>query len=203
MDEAVGAVLAEYDARAARESALDAPADQRLLRVGPNAGALVNLLAKGMGAQVILDVGTSYGYSALWLAEAARATGGRVISLDLVAEKQDYARAMLAKAGLDRFVEFRAGDALDLITDLPGPFDFVLLDIWKDVYVPAFERLHRKLADGAIVVADNMLHPPGARETGLAYRRAVRAAPGMTSVLLDIDQGLEVSRYRGPDADRL
>jgi predicted O-methyltransferase YrrM len=212
MDAAVRAVLAEYDARAAHERTLvreqtpgdgGVPLDQFLLRLGADAGAFVNMLVKGMGARAILDLGTSYGYSAVWLAEAARETGGRVISIDLVAEKQAYARAMLEKAGLADLVDFRAGDALEIVGALPGPFDFVVLDIWKDAYAPMFERVYPKLAPGAVVVADNMLYPPAAREMAIAYRRAVRAAPGMTSVLLEIDEGLEVSRHLGPDADKL
>jgi predicted O-methyltransferase YrrM len=93
-------------------------------------------------------------------------------------------------------VEFRIGDALESLTQLSGPFDFVLLDLWKDLYVPVFERLYPKLAPGAIVVADNMLHPENVRAHARAYRERVQAAPEMSSVLLAVGNGLEVSRYR-------
>jgi predicted O-methyltransferase YrrM len=93
-------------------------------------------------------------------------------------------------------VEFRIGDALDSLRALTGPFDFVLIDLWKDLYVPVFELLHPKLAPGAIIVADNMLHPESARPHANAYRERVRAAAGMSTVLLGVGNGLEVSRYR-------
>jgi predicted O-methyltransferase YrrM len=205
IDPAVWRVLDDYEVRAQREdrlwSTLTEPElrqrlDEFLLPVGRAAGTLINLIVKGAKARRILEVGSSYGYSTVWLAEAARAIDGRVVSLELRAAKTEYARAQLARAELERFVEFRVGDALASLAELAGPFDFVLLDLWKDLYVPVFEQLHPKLAPGAIIVADNMLQPESARAHADAYRKRVRAAPGMTSVLLAVGNGLEVSRYR-------
>lgn len=203
MDRAIEQVLAEYDARAEKErSAFSAPGpgmmaarDQLLLRVGPEAGQLINILAKGKGAKSILELGTSYGYSTVWLAEAARANGGKVTSLDLVADKQVYAKGMLGKCGLADYAEFISGDAVDILKRLRGPFDFVLVDLWKDLYVACFDLLYPKLAPGALLVADNMLQPAAAREDANAYRRRVRGSKDMESVLLTVGQGLEISRY--------
>jgi predicted O-methyltransferase YrrM len=156
----------------------------------------MNLLIKEGEARRILELGSSYGYSTIWLAEAARAVGGTVISLELRATKTEYAGAQLARAQLAGLVEFRIGDALASLAQLPGPFDFVLLDLWKDKYVPVFELLYPKLAPGAIIVADNMLQPESARPHAEAYRERVRAAADMSSVLLAVGNGLEVSRYR-------
>ena len=207
MDRAIEQVLAEYDARAEKErSAFSAPAqnmmatrDQLLLRVGPAAGQLINILAKGNGAKSILELGTSYGYSTVWLAEAARENGGRVTSLDLVADKQVFAKGMLGKCGLADYAQFISGDAVDILKRLDGPFDFVLVDLWKDLYVACFDLLYpKRLAPGALLVADNMLQPVGAREDANAYRRRVRGSKDMESVLLSVGQGLEISRY-APD----
>ena len=156
----------------------------------------MNLIIKEAGARRILEVGSSYGYSTTWLAEAARAIGGRVISLEHRPAKTEYARAQLARAQLEVCVEFRVGDALDSLAQLAGPFDFVLIDLWKDLYVPVFERLYPKLAPGAIIVADNMLQPESARPHARVYQERVRAAGDMSSVLLAVGNGLEVSRYR-------
>ena len=87
----------------------------------------------------ILEIGTSYGYSGIWLAEAARATGGRVFTLELQDYKSAYAREMATQAGLAAHIDFRVGDAVDLIGALPRGIDFVLLDLWKDLYVPCLE----------------------------------------------------------------
>jgi predicted O-methyltransferase YrrM len=205
MERAVLAVIEEYEARARAEeelwSKLSAEEarrrrDEMLLPVGHATGTLINLLVKEAEARRILDVGTSYGYSATWLAEAARAVGGKVISLELQAAKVEHARAQLARAGLESYVEFRVADALASLATLPGPFDFVLIDLWKDLYVPVFDLLHGRLAQGAIIVADNMLQPESARVHAKAYRQRVRSAADMSTVLLAVGNGLEVSRYQ-------
>lgn len=205
MVEAVATVLEEYEARAKRESGLLASLsdeevtrrrDELLLPVGRAAGTLINLLVREAEARRILEVGSSYGYSTTWLAEAARAIDGKVVSLELQRPKTEYARQQLARAGLEAHVEFKVGDALASLAALPGPFDFVLIDLWKDLYVPVFDLLHPKLAQGAIVVADNMLQPASARAHAKAYRQRVLAAADMTSVLLEVGNGLEVSRFR-------
>jgi predicted O-methyltransferase YrrM len=156
----------------------------------------MNLLIKEAKARRILEVGSSYGYSTIWLAEAAHAVGGKVISLELRPAKAEYARSQLARARLEDSVEFRIGDALESLAQLAGPFDFVLIDLWKDLYVAVFERLYPKLAPGALIVADNMLYPENVRAHAHAYREQVRAAPERSSVLLAVGNGLELSRYR-------
>jgi predicted O-methyltransferase YrrM len=205
MDKTVLGILEDYEARARREEELMSTLsdedtrrrlDEMLLPVGRAAGTLMNLLIKESEAKRILEVGSSYGYSTTWLAEAARATSGKVTSLELKVEKTEYARAQLARAGLNGYVEFHIGDALASLAKLAGPFDFVLIDLWKDLYVPVFDLLHPKLAQGAIVVADNMLYPDSARVHARAYRERVRAARDMTTVLLNVGNGLEVSRYQ-------
>jgi predicted O-methyltransferase YrrM len=205
IDPAVLKVIEDYEARARRdeelwntltEAEVRERLDEFLLPVGRAAGTLMNLIIREAKARRILEVGSSYGYSTTWLAEAARAVGGKVISLELRAAKTEYARAQLARVQLEGLVEFRVGDALAALAQLQGPFDFVLIDLWKDLYVPVFERLYPKLAPGAIIVADNMLQPESARPHARAYRERVRAAPDMSSVLLAVGNGLEVSRYR-------
>ena len=202
MDARVEQVLREYDVRAERETGLFAAGwdrDERrehlLLRVGPETGRLINMLAASARAKTLLELGTAYGYSTVWLAEAAARTGGKVISLDLAGAKQAYAKDRLDRAGLLRHVELVTGDALEILADLPGPFDFVLVDLWKDLYVPCFELIAPKLSPGAIVVADNMLRPEASRAHANAYRARVRSYPGMESVLLAVGSGVELSRY--------
>jgi predicted O-methyltransferase YrrM len=201
-DPAVQNVLAEYHERMKSEDAIRKSVtrqewlrrrDEFLLDVGESVGMLMNLLIRESQAKTVLEVGTSYGYSTLWLAEAARATGGKVITLDLSAEKQRRAQSMLQKAGLDRYVEFRCGDAIVLIQELTEAVDFVLIDLWKDVYIPCFDAVRSKLSPAAIVVADNMIYPPDNQESAKAYRAHVRKQR-MDSVLLPVGHGIELSR---------
>jgi predicted O-methyltransferase YrrM len=202
MDDRITAVLDAYHEliREQEEHRDQTPAadrhserDHRLLAVGPQTGRLINILARSLKAPRILELGTSYGYSGIWLAEAARASGGQVITIELQDYKSDYARDMAAKAGLADAIDFKVGDAVAMIAELPFGLDFVLLDLWKDLYVPCLEAFYPKLNPGAIIVADNMLHPGG--EEVKRYGKAVRAKPGMTSVLLPVGSGLEISRF--------
>jgi predicted O-methyltransferase YrrM len=204
MDAAVKAVLADYEARIAREAEVQrtlVPADfgrrrdEFLLPVGPETAQVLDILIRAQKPKTLVEVGTSYGYSTVWLANAARAVGGRLHTLELAREKSDHARANIERAGLKDSVAFHVGDARELLAGLDGPFDFVLLDLWKDLYIPCFDIMQPKLSPGAFVIADNMIEPIQARADAEAYRRHVRAQPDMTSVLLPIGSGIEVTRY--------
>jgi predicted O-methyltransferase YrrM len=138
MDARIQSLLAEYHLRAESEWKLmnELPPDQLmsrlddfLLPVGESSGTLLNILVKAQRAKTILELGTSYGYSTVWLAEAAKETDGRVVTLELSAEKSAYAKAQLGRVGLDAFVDFRVGDALETLENVPGPIDFVLVDL--------------------------------------------------------------------------
>ena len=203
LDPVIERVLAEFERRAEEEhrraSAPGAPAanlDDLLLSVGREAGMLLYLLATGARAKRILELGTSYGYSTVWLGAAARITGGKVMSLELKDFKIEYARQALTRAGLSTRVEFHAGDCLETLQALPGPFDFVLLDVWKDLYLPCFELVHPKLAPGGVICADNMLIPESVRPQAEAYRARVRKAGDLDSILVDVGNGIEISRKR-------
>ncbi len=203
MDEKIEAVLAAYHERIREERSeprdlppggRDGGQDQRMRAVGPDSGRLLNILARSLEAPTILELGTSFGYSGIWLAEAARASGGRLITMELHGYKSAYAREMSAKAGLDGHVEFKVGDAVRMIGELPGKVDFVLVDLWKDLYLPCLEAFYPKLNPGAVVVADNMVRP--GNDDVKRYAAAIRALPGISSVLLPVGSGLEVSRYQ-------
>ena len=202
VDPAIERVLADFERRAEEEnrrnsfSAPGANLDDLLLSVGREAGILIYLLASGGKAKRILELGTSYGYSTVWLAAAARATGGKVQSLELRDFKIEHARQALTRAGLSTRAEFYQGDCLETLKTLPGPFDFVLLDVWKDLYLPCFELVHPKLAPGGIIAADNMLLPEIVRPQAEAYRARVRQAGDLDSVLIDVGNGIEISRRR-------
>jgi predicted O-methyltransferase YrrM len=204
MDAAVLKVLGIYEERAERELQLmlSSPAefsaniDDYLICIGPEAGKLLHLLAVGRKAQCIVELGASYGYSTIWLADAARLTGGQVHSLELSEKKVAYAREQLCGLGLESYVEFHLGDARTTLAQLPGPFDFVLVDLWKDLYCPCFELLHPKLAVGALVAADNMTFPRPVQREARAYQQLVRTKSDMDSVLLPVGNGIELSRKR-------
>jgi predicted O-methyltransferase YrrM len=205
LDPAVVAVLGQYHQRleserprmraAAESGKFDEIIDEMLLPVGPASGQLLHVLATSLKAPRMLELGTSYGYSGIWLADAARASGGRLVTMDLSEKKSAYAREMSKKAGLDAFVDFQVGDALKLIDALPHGIDFVLVDLWKDMYLPCLEAFYPKLRPGAILVSDNMIEPASARADVMRYQQALRRMPKMTSILVPVGSGLEISRY--------
>jgi predicted O-methyltransferase YrrM len=184
-----------------REQAM-AKVDDYLLPVGPQTGRLMNDLIKAARSRVIVEVGSSYGYSTLWLADAAGETGGHVYSLEMHAGKIAYAKSLLKQVGLHDQVTFIEGDARVSIKGLRDPVDFVLIDLWKDLYIPCFDGLRPLLANGAIVVADNMVFPPDNHANAVAYRNRVLADPQIDSVLLPIGSGIELSRVRPADFPR-
>ncbi|NTJ68369.1 DUF1442 domain-containing protein [Agrobacterium rhizogenes] len=202
MDQKIEAVLEAYHALIREEHSKpremppggrDGGQDRRLRAVGPETGRFINILAKSLKAPTILELGTSFGYSGIWLAEAARASGGKLISMELHAYKTEFAREMAEKAGLSEHIDFQIGDAVEMIKALPTGVDFVLVDLWKDLYIPCLEAFYPKLNAGAIIVADNMFMP--GNNDVKRYGEAVRAKPGITSVLLPVGSGIEVSRY--------
>ena len=202
MDDKILAVLDEYHELIREEQSKprdmppggrDGGQDRRMRAVGPETGRLLNIIAKSLTAPNILELGTSFGYSGIWLAEAARATGGRLITMELHDYKSAYARDRATKAGLADRIDFKIGDAVQMISELTVGVDFVLVDLWKDLYVPCLEAFYPKLNPGAIIIADNMIRP--GNEDVQAYGRAIRAKPGITSVLLPVGMGIEVSRF--------
>lgn len=202
MDQKIEAVLETYHELIREEHSKprdmppggrDGGQDRRLRAVGPDTGRFINILAKSLKAPTILELGTSFGYSGIWLAEAARASGGKLISMELHAYKTEFAKEMAEKAGLAKHIDFQIGDAVEMIKALPSGVDFILVDLWKDLYIPCLEAFYPKLNPGAIIVADNMFMP--GNDDVKQYGKAVRAKPGITSVLLPVGSGIEVSRY--------
>lgn len=167
--------------------------DEYLLEVGEEVGLFLQSLIVARKAKRIVELGTSYGFSTLFLAEAARRTGGKLLTFEMSRDKQDHAREQLREAGLEQHVEWHCGDAVALLPAIDSEIDFVLIDLWKDLYVPCLEILHPKLANNAILAADNMLYPEMARADAEAYRAAVRTKSDLQSVLLPIGSGIELS----------
>jgi predicted O-methyltransferase YrrM len=114
-------------------------------------------LCRSLRATRVVEAGTSFGVSTLYLAAAVRdnqVANGVVIGTEFEPKKAEIARANFKKAGLSEFIELREGDLRQTLQDVGGPVDFMLVDIW-DVALPALERVSPSLRQGAIVVCDN------------------------------------------------
>lgn len=159
------------------------------LPVARENGELLYLLARTRAVTRVVEFGTSFGISTIFLASAMRDNGGgEVITTELHPAKARAASANLADAGLDDLVRFRTGDALKTLTDLPGPVDLVLLDGWKHLYLPVLRLLEPSLRTGTLVVADDRSMLPA------EYLDYVRdPSNGYHSVEVPLDDGLELS----------
>lgn len=130
------------------------------IAVAPNQGALLNLLARAVGARRILEVGTLGGYSTIWLARALP-EGGKLISLEVNSKHAEVARRNLAEAGLAGVAEIRLGKGIDLLPKIAaageGPFDFVFIDADKPSNPDYFEWAVKLARPGSLIVVDNVV----------------------------------------------
>ena len=159
-------------------------------------------LCRAGNARRIVEIGTSYGVSTLYLAAAvrdnARASGGDgvVIGTEYEPAKAEAARAHFAEAGLSRFIDLREGDLRQTLKKIDEPVDFVLMDIWIAMARPAIELVTPHLRPGAIVVCDNTEQYRSAYADYFAF--LAEPANGFRTMTLPFDGGLELSVHCPP-----
>lgn len=142
-------------AKASAQERADAFSDF-YLPVTPEAGNLLYALVRASRPSTVVEFGMSLGISAIHLASAVRDNGtGRVITTELSAVKVAKAKETFAETRLDDLITVLEGDALTTLADVDGPVQFVLLDGWKELYLPVTKLLEPKLSSGALIVADN------------------------------------------------
>jgi predicted O-methyltransferase YrrM len=204
-DDKIKKVLAEYHFRMEAEMklgqslSLDEMMSRRnemLLPVGEETAVFLNTLIKAAKAKTILEIGTSYGYSTVWLAEAARENNGKLITLEIDIVKSNYAKQKIEEAGLEEYVDFKVGDAVELIKQSAETLDFVLVDLWKELYMSCLNEFYTRLSNGAWVVADNIIFPPQHNNEIDLYRNRVKELNSFETLLLPIGSGIEVSQYK-------
>jgi predicted O-methyltransferase YrrM len=158
----------------------------RMLNITPDTGELLAVLVKAMGARRILEIGTSNGYSTLWLADA---TGGAgvVTTLERSPAKIALARANFARAGLAGRIDQREGDAGDILRALDdGAYDLLFLDSLRSAYLAWWPDLKRVLRPGGLLVVDNATSHP---QEMADFTAAVRADSGFTTSLVPVGKG--------------
>jgi predicted O-methyltransferase YrrM len=158
----------------------------RMLNITPDTGEFLAVLVKAMNARRILEVGTSNGYSTLWLAEAAGSTGA-VTTIERSASKIPMARANFARAGLTDRIEQREGDAGAILRELDdGAYDLLFLDSLRSAYLAWWPDLKRVLHPGGLLVVDNATSH--AQEMA-DFTAAVRADSDFTTSLVPVGKG--------------
>lgn len=190
MDSALTALLDELARFGDDNDARETERPKRMLNITPDTGRLLWILIRASHATRILEVGTSNAYSTIWLADAARETGGRVTTLEANPDKVAMARRNLERAGLADRVDVVPGRAAETIATLPGPFDLVFLDADRPSYLTYLELVLPRVVPRGLIVADNVTSH--AHELG-DYLARVTSDPALFSVTVPVGKGEEIS----------
>jgi predicted O-methyltransferase YrrM len=146
-------------------------------------GRLLRLLTETMDAQHVVEIGTSNGYSGIWICLALRATGGKLTTYEIDAGRAALARENFKRAGVESMVTLVEGDAHEEVTELEGPIDLLFLDADKRGYVDYLKKLSPQVRPGGLILGHNMVRP----EPDPAYLEAITADPALETVFLNMD----------------
>jgi predicted O-methyltransferase YrrM len=157
MDLTLRTFLADLAELGRQNDARETERGKRLLNITPETGELLAILVRAIRARRILEIGTSNGYSTIWLAWAAQETDGQVTTLERLASKARLARANFARAGVAERITLIEGIALATMAGLDEPFDFIFLDADRPAYLPYLEAVVPRLRPGGLLVTDNVV----------------------------------------------
>lgn len=186
-------LLAELERQGAENDAREGDRARKMLNLEPETAQLLSILARNSGARRVLEIGTSNGYSTIWLAAAVAETGGHVISIERSAEKQAMARENLERAGLSGHVGLILGDATAVVRELAGPLDFVFFDADRLSAPEQVKLLAAKLAPQVLITADNVLSHP---QEIAGYLKSVLNLEGFDHLVVPVGKRLSIA-YRG------
>ena len=158
--------------------------------IAPENGQFLSILIHAIQARNVLEVGTSNGYSTIWLAVALKKTGGRLITLEFDQKRAEEAQTHLQEVGLDSVVEVRVGNALDEIPKCDATFDLVFLDAEKNEYRRYLELALPNIRPGGLIVADDTVTM---RDEMPDYVEFVFNTPRLHSVDIPLDDGIILS----------
>ncbi len=165
------------------------------LNVPPEHGRFLQLMTEFSGAKRVLEVGTSNGYSGLWIARGLRRTGGRLVTIEIDKGRADAARENFKKAGFDDVITSHLGDAFQVIPKLDGQFDMIFLDAGN--FKAFFEAVRSRLRPGGVLLSHNALL---LRDDTQRMLDAVKGDPQwITSVVQIGSDGFAVAHKRRPE----
>jgi len=179
--------------------------------IGPLVGRLCMQTAMAVGARDVFEMGSGFGYSTWWFANAV-GDGGRVVHTDLDAKLSAEARAWMDKAGLAPRVHYEVGDACEVIKKYPGPFDVVFIDVDKHAYPMALELARSRVRNGGYIICDNALWSgdviaPASKQDAdtrgvVRYNKEAFAAPDLLTTIVPLRDGVALSLKVAPDKRR-
>ena len=161
-----------------------------MMNAPPEDGRLLRLLTEVAGAKHVVEIGTSNGYSGIWLCLALRTTGGKLTTHEIDARRADLARKNFKRAGVDGIVTLVEGDAHKEAPKIAGPIDMIFLDADKEGYIDYLKKLLPKLRPGGLVLAHNTRSHAG----GMAgFLKAVTTDPALDTVFIQQGAGITIT----------
>jgi caffeoyl-CoA O-methyltransferase len=143
-----------------------------------------------------LEIGTSNGYSGLWIGLALKQNEGELVTLEINPLAADEARANFRKAGLENVIEVRTADALEEIPNVPGTFDFIFIDAWKPDYYKYLQLVRKRVTEGGAITAHNVTG--GSRRQMRDFLEAIENDPLLETTIHPLSgQGISVSFIKG------
>lgn len=194
MESHIQTLLDELYAAGEVNDAQEQERGKKMLNLEPDTARLMSMLVRSCQRKRVLEIGTSNGYSTIWLAWSVSATGGRVLSIDRDEQKQMQADANLRRAQLREFVDLFHGDATGIVAGIPGKFDFVFFDADRWSAPQQLELLLPKLTPDVFVLADNVLSHP---DEIAGYLAVVKALPDCEHMVVPIGKGLSIAYRAG------
>lgn len=168
------------------------PLDERMLAITEDTGRFLNILLSSQGFSTILEIGTSTGYSTLWMAEAVLHNGGRVVTIERTVSKIRRARRAFDEAGVSN-IRIMHGEAEEILPVLRESFDFVFIDADKENVIEYFDHARRLVRAGGMICVDNMLYPEKFRDTMSNLKRHIECMNDIRTVTIPIGNGEELS----------
>lgn len=182
----VAVIMRRLEEQDARDRTDGSSRELRLRQIPREVGEFLHSLVLAANARRIVEIGTSGGYSTLWLALAAQQTGGRVTTFEADPAKIELARRSFADAALTDVIDLRHADALDGLGAPPGSIHLVFLDAEKSVYEPLLDPIVEALRPGGVLVADNL--KSHAQELA-PFRDRALSHPALTGLVVPIGRG--------------
>src|SRR6185436_4918438 len=168
--------------------------DKGQLAVSEEDGRFLRLLVASTGRKRALEIGGASGYSAIWIAQGLRATGGKLVSIEYDPVRAKELAENIRRAGMSDVVQVVSGDAFQEIPKLAGTFDFVFLDAWKRDYKKFFELVYPRLDKGGLFTAHNVVNKRS--EMG-DFLDAIQRNPSLwTTIVAPSGEGISLSLKR-------